>query len=323
VRAGISKGLGRSLALPFTLAEQSDMWRTTGCLLASFAWLAIAANARPALAQQQAKPEGVGPVEVPADGERNVLAEQFEEESVRQFESNIDQWVFGGRGAAECRKKLESALIQDINLYDRKYGLTPTQKKKLELAGRHDMKRFFDRVEDAKAEFRRLNGDWNQVGDSIFALQRMQNQPHSELFGEESMLAKTLKKNLTPEQIARYDRKVYRDRVEWVAALLDRRLRLNPQQHRRLVDVVVQETPPLKRYGSFDYDAIMFQMSGLTREKLRSALDETQCRELALRFEQARRMQTILVSEGYVTQVKPPAGASAGEAKWQHQEVRR
>ena len=38
------------------------------------------------------------------------------------------------------------------------------------------MKRFFDRVEEAKAEYRRVKGDWNQVGDRIFELQRMQNQ---------------------------------------------------------------------------------------------------------------------------------------------------
>jgi hypothetical protein len=279
------------------------MSRTTGCLLTSCAWLAMAAAARPALAQQPAEPDDQAPAPDAA-----MLKEIAADE---QLEANIDQWIFGGQGAAETRKKLESALAQDINRYDRRYGLTPAQKKKLELAGRHDIKRYFDRVEDAKAEFRRVKGDWNQVGDGIFALQRMQNQPHAELFGEESMLAKTLKKNLTPEQIARYERKVYRDRVEWVAALLDRRLRLNPQQHRRLVDVVVDETPPLKRYGSFDYDAIMLQMSGLTRESLRSALDETQCRELALRFEQARRMQSILVSEGYVARPAPPAGAAA------------
>jgi hypothetical protein len=279
------------------------MSRTTGCLLASLTWLAIAAAGRPGLAQEPDEPDDAAPVVNAAD-----VVVQL---GAQPLEANIEQWVFGGQGAAEARKKLESALTQDINRYDRKYGLTLAQKKKLELAGRHDMKRFFDRVEDAKAEYRRAKGDWNQVNNSVFELQRMQNQPHSELFGDESMLAKTLKKNLTPEQVAWSERNVYRARVEWMAGLLDRRLKLDAEQHRRLVDLVVKETPPLKRYGSFDYDAMMFQMSLLTREKLRSILGEAQCQELVLRFDQARRMQGILVSEGYITRVEPPSGAAA------------
>jgi hypothetical protein len=283
---------------------------STGCLLASFAWLAIAAPASPALAQE--------PDEPAADPAEGAVAVRGRPVAEADLGANIEQWVFGGQGAAGIRKKLESALTQDIDRYYRKYQLTTAQKKKLELAGRHDVKRFFDRVEEAKAKYRRAQGDWNQVGDSVFELQRMQNQPHSELFGDESMLAKTLKKNLTPEQVAWNDKNVYRARVEWMAGLLDKRLKLNADQHRRLVNLVVEETPPLKRYGSFDYDAILFQMSGLTRDKLRSALDESQCRDLVLRFDQARRLQSVLVSEGYVAEVKPTEavadrpGGSAG-----------
>ena len=128
------------------------------------------------------------------------------------------------------------------------------------------------------------------------------------------MLAKTLKTNLTPEQIARHDKVIYRQRVQWMAGLLHNRLNLNADQHRRLVTLVVEETPPLRRYGSFDYDAIMLQLSRLPRERLRTVLDEGQCRELALRFDQARRMESILVSEGYLLRSKPAAPADrAGE----------
>jgi len=79
---------------------------------------------------------------------------------------------------------------------------------------------------------------------------------------------------------------------------------------RRLVTLVVDETPPLKRYGSFDYDAIMLQMARIPREKLGTALDEAQWRELKLRFDQARRMESILVSEGYVSGPERPTGAT-------------
>ena len=79
--------------------------------------------------------------------------------------------------------------------------------------------------------------------------------------------------------------------------------------------LIVDETPPLRRYGDFDYDAIMFQLSRLSREKLRGALDEAQCRELTLRFDQARRMESILVSEGYLRREKAPAPSGAGASR--------
>ena len=230
------------------------------------------------------------------------------------LDKTVEQWIYGGNGAEGIRKRIEAALTQDIKRFDQKYGLTPAQKKKLELAGRYDMKRFFDRVEEAKAEYRRVKGDWNQVGNRIFELQRMQNHVFTELFGDESMLTKTLKTNLTPEQITRHDKAVYRQRVEWMAALLHNRLNLNPDQRRGLVTLIVEETPPLRRYGSFDYDAIMLQLSRLPRERLRTVLDEGQCRELTVRFDQARRMESILVSEGYLLRAKPAAPADrAGE----------
>lgn len=280
------------------------MSRTIRWLLAACAGLAILAPSQPAPAQE--------PDETIDEPAQKVVPVQRQPGARADLGDNIDQWIFGGQGAAAARKKIEEALTRDLKRFDDKYQLTAAQKKKLELAGRYDVKRFFDRVEEAKGEFRRVKGDWNQVGDRIFELQRMQNQPHSELFGDESMLAKTLHKTLTPQQVGWNDKNVYRARVQWMAELLDKRLRLSADQHRRLVNLVVEETPPLKRYGSFDYDAIMFQMSRLPAEKLRQALDEAQYRELALRFDQARRMESILVSEGYLAAERPAAKA-AGE----------
>jgi hypothetical protein len=291
------------------------MSRSTGWLIVACAWLAIAATARSALAQQP-RPDAFEDAEeaVPGAVEAEVGQDQLE---------NIDQWVFAGLGAAGARKRLEEYLTRDIGRHDRNYGLTPAQKKKLELAGRHDIKRFFDRVEDAKGEYRRANGDWNKVGTRIFELQRIQNQPHLELFGDASMLAKTLKKSLTPEQIAGHERIIYRARVEWMAGYLDKRLNLTAEQHRRLVALVAEGTPPLKRYGSFDYDAIMFQMSRLPREKFRAVLDEAQCKELTIRFDQARRMESILVSEGYLAGGPPAARAGGVEVHRHVEEARR
>jgi hypothetical protein len=284
------------------------MSRRTGALLATCAWLAIVATASSATAQELDEPED------PLRAATNDVV-HVETADGADLDRTVEQWIFGGNNADAIRKRIEAALAQNIKRFDQKYGLTAAQKKKLELAGRYDMKRFFDGVEETKAEYRRVKGDWNQVGNRIFELQRVHNQVFTELFGDESMLAKTLKKTLTVEQIAHNCKMIYMARAEWMAGLLDRRLALNADQHRRLVNLIIEETPPLRRYGSFDYDAIMFQLSRLPRARLLTALEEAQCRELTLRFDQARRMESILVSEGYLPRVIPPASPALRAAE--------
>lgn len=277
------------------------MSRTIGRLLTAGACLLLAATAT---AQDN-----------PGDPDEAALPEI----AVPGPEFDVAQRIFGGKSVEEARKGFESALEKDIRRIDQKYGLTPTQRKKLELAGRHDIRRFFGRVEDIRAEYQRTRGDWNRVGGRISQLQQVANQPHAELLGDDSMLAKTLRKTLTPEQLARHEKAVYRAKVEWMAGLLHSRLVLGSEQRRKLVDLVVEETPPLRRYGSFDYDAIMFQMSRLPPERLRTILDEGQCRGLTLRFDQARRMESVLVSEGYLS---PTGSAAVGPVSHQ-KEARR
>ena len=83
------------------------------------------------------------------------------------------------------------------------YRLTPVQKKKLEVAGRGDMKRLFDRFEEARERFRRVNRDFNQVLPIAQELGEFRQAPQAYLFGNESMLAKTLKNTLTRNQVHR------------------------------------------------------------------------------------------------------------------------
>src|SRR5438477_5906783 len=66
-------------------------------------------------------------------------------------DAQFDQWVFGNMGqgnAGVARNKLDSLLALHVDDLERACGLTPAQKKKFVLAGRGDIKRFFDRVEE-------------------------------------------------------------------------------------------------------------------------------------------------------------------------------
>jgi len=257
--------------------------------------LANLGMARAAQAQDEDEPEKEQPAEAELDFQ--MTDEQFE------------QWIFGKRIEPACRL-YESWLVKEIDRSDQKYWLTSVQKKKLEVAGRGDMKRLFDRFQEAKERLHRAGGNFNQIGPILQELQSFQQAPHDYLFGNGSMLAKMLKKTLTPEQIAAHDKNFYRSRVEWMVSLLDPALGLKADQHRRFVTLIVEETLPLKRYGSFDYDAVMWQASRLPRDKIKPIFDAAQLTKLLVRFGQANRMETILFGEGYLPAKLPGAEPS-------------
>jgi hypothetical protein len=265
------------------------MRRASRIRLSAAALLVILNAGAPARAQDDPEPEAEQPV--PRRSQPVMTAEQ------------LDQWIF--RGSADAaRDRLESRLVRVIDQVDQMYALTPEQRKKLEVAGRGDIKRLFDRVQETKEQLDRTAEDPVRAHSVFLEVQTLQREIQQNYFEEGSLFAKTLKKVLTPGQHARHERDFYRSRVDRFISFLDRPLRLSHDQHRRFVAVVVDETHPLKKYGSFEYDAMMLQASRLPEEKLKPIFDASQWRLLGGRFDRAKSLERILVTEGYL-----PGGA--------------
>jgi len=224
-------------------------------------------------------------------------------------DEQLEEWVYGPGGADRARQRLESRLSSEIQQVDELSGLTPEQKKKLELAGRGDIKRLLDRAREKMAVIGRARGDPLQARAILVELQPLRVDLNAHVFGDGSMFAKTLTKTLTSEQRARREDMKrlasYRLRVQWVVFPLDKQLRLSQEQHRRFVAVIVAGTRPLKRYGEYDDDAVMLQASKLPEAKLRPIFDEAQWRKLCQRFDQARQMENILIENGYLPEQEP------------------
>src|SRR5437763_1756686 len=69
-------------------------------------------------------------------------------------DDNFDQWVFQQeRSPAKARERLDASLALQVDYVDRACRLDDAQKKKLRLAGRGDIQRFFDRYETVKRKF--------------------------------------------------------------------------------------------------------------------------------------------------------------------------
>jgi hypothetical protein len=108
---------------------------------------------------------------------------------------NFDRWLFDdGRPEGERQGHLEAILQSTIERAARAHRLTEAQRAKLRLAGRGDIKRFFDQVEERRSAF---EIDRRSFRTGHAALQRLGDLSqiyHEGPFGNGSLFVKTLRR---------------------------------------------------------------------------------------------------------------------------------
>jgi hypothetical protein len=108
-------------------------------------------------------------------------------------EQTFNQYILGGTGDPDSRAHLESILTRRIEAIDRQRRLTPDQKTKLLLAGRGDIKRLFDRIEDERRQFELLRTDFRACQRFLRELRPLARTMQQGPFDDGSLFAKTLK----------------------------------------------------------------------------------------------------------------------------------
>jgi hypothetical protein len=183
--------------------------------------------------------------------------------------------------------------------------LSEIQKRKLILAGKGDIKRFLDKVDEKRKKFEKVKTDQNKVNEIYQELQPLQVTLNSGLFTEGSLFSKTLKKTLEGEQATHYDQIArekrlfrYRAKVELAVASLDQSVGFSDAQRRKLVDVILSETTAPIRYGQYDYWVVMYQAGRIPESKLRPMFDEQQWTFLKRQLDQMRGMGQWLRNAG-------------------------
>ena len=76
-------------------------------------------------------------------------------------------------------------------------GISEDQKKKLQIAGRRDIKRFLDEMREMKRQYRQIKADPIQFAKLQQRLAEIQTSSAADLFGEASFLSKMLQRTLT------------------------------------------------------------------------------------------------------------------------------
>jgi hypothetical protein len=112
-------------------------------------------------------------------------------------EENFDRWLFEGVDTEEHRRAhLGRILSVRVDQASMTYRLTPAQAGKLRLAGRGDIKRFFDAAEERRRAFDRARTDVKAGVRSLQDLAPLIADFREGPFGSESIYSKTLVKIL-------------------------------------------------------------------------------------------------------------------------------
>ena len=139
-----------------------------------------------------------------ADAAKKEVAKQV---SAIQFE----QMLLGSRKGVSLeatQARLQRLLKKRIEAVDRVCGLTEAQKKKLDLAGRIAIKQIFERFDEQKKAFVSAGRDPQEASKFLYSdpdIAALHAELRSSPLDDDSLLAKTLRTALTPEQAAKLE----------------------------------------------------------------------------------------------------------------------
>ena len=221
-------------------------------------------------------------------------------------ESQFDSWIFQNvQTAAAARKRLEQMLTLQMDDVDRACQLTEAQKKKLQLAGRGDVVRFFDEIEVVRKKFLLVRKDQQKFNEIWQDISPLQVKFQAGLFGDESFYQKTLRNMLKGEQLSKFAavdderRKFqYRAKVELVVAMLENALPLRDEQRQKLITLIVEETKPPRLFGQQDYYIVMWNVSKIPEKKLKPLFSDAEWKALNQQFQQVRGLEQWLKQSG-------------------------
>ena len=221
-------------------------------------------------------------------------------------DENFEQWIFREfQNSAGARGRLDALLNLNIESVAEVCGLSEAQRQKLWLAGRGDIKRFFDSVDVLRRKFQQVKTDQNRLQELFRDVQPLHATFAAGPYGESSIFFKALKNTLTSEQTELYeqaarDRRafLYRARVEELVVKLDEAITLRATQRRQFEKVLLEETRPPAQFGVYDDYVMLWQASRIPEERLKPVFDDRQWRTLSRHFEKIRGMEPFLKSNG-------------------------
>lgn len=221
-------------------------------------------------------------------------------------DEQFEQWVFQQAGnAATARARLKESLELYTDDIHRTCSLSDAQTRKLQLAGRGDIERFFRKYAEAKAKFQLIRNDQQKVNQIFQDISPLQARIATGLFDRDSLLQKSLVNTINREQFLKYAKVrekrrqfQHESKIRLVVTLLDQSSPLTAAQRTKLSDLFRRETKPPRKSGQYDYYAIMYQVTKIPDDQIKPLLDDIQWQVFKQQFAQMGAMEQWLKQQG-------------------------
>jgi hypothetical protein len=245
-------------------------------------WVMAAAGLAVAMQSARAQEEAEALAQPVPDQQASMTREQF-----HQW---IDQVALGSEdGLPVARTDLETVLDLKIEYLERTCAITAMQKRKLQLAGRGDIKRFFDRVADHRQRYEEVKDSQQELGKLETEIQSLAKLRGKPMFEEGSIFKKTLSRLLSADQTARIEAAArqsrsfrHRAKVDLFVQSLDIVAGLSDRQRERLTELLLRETRPARNsFVDFDVEIVIAQTAELPESKIRPIFDRDQWHAVA------------------------------------------
>ncbi|WDQ18041.1 hypothetical protein [Rhodopirellula sp. P2] len=229
----------------------------------------------------------------------------------------FDSWIFQrhGRDEARCRTGLKKEIELQFVRIEQSTPLTESQKDALRLAGQGDIKRFFDRVNDAREKFLQMeqkNGN-QDINEAYQLASPLQQELTQGLFGNGSLIQKVTRYVMTEDQASELEEleiKQYRAKLEGSSkvflATLGRGAALTAKQQRQLHELFqkkiqqIQELPTGNNQVALQHYLLSIWIGEITEKEAERILDPEQIQIVERLAERAKGVRQMLLQQGLI-----------------------
>jgi hypothetical protein len=241
-----------------------------------------------------------------------------------QFDNWVDQILTGINDQDSLGGgRLVERLAVRLDWIEATCKTSAAQRKKLEIAGRGDIKRFLDEICDIRRRYRQVKADPVETGKLEQRLGEIQTLSAEDFFGDSSFLSKTLQATLSDEQRAAYARGVaesarfsHRAAVLQAVQVCDHAIGLKDEQRRRLTELFTVDTRQMKKEEPSALplqSVIVLNTARLSGARLKAIFDERQWLTMTKLLTQMQRGAKGIVIQEFVIEAEPdpaPGGAA-------------
>jgi hypothetical protein len=212
------------------------------------------------------------------------------------------------------RQDLAEQLEVAVQKLEWKFGLSEAERKKLNLAGQADLRRFYERVEILRRKYRETHGDHKALLLVHRETVRVRVDDANRLFDDRSFLAKVAKTILSETASQRLEerrRQRLRSAAEQAVRQLERNAGLRPEQRETLVGLLLKENPPID-LGEDGGHVMKYRLTEFPLDQLKPLFDDVQWPRVQVVLHLFREHRPILEAQGLVDRHSGRLRSAAG-----------